>query len=289
MWPLVIIAQVIFSSVMTIATRKLSLSNRRVFFVVGFFTYLVVALMGIVYSIVFGVDWSYLPKAEEWRYIIPASIGIVTSWLVLYRTIALVGASNAVLISMANYIGSATLGYLILGEAISSTFLAGAILIIASLWIAFTVRPDTEHKSNVPLYVKLLLVLTMIVAFSFGMLFEKLAIDTMGVWEYARYGWLMQFVCASILVAAIGRKEFIHVDKQVVRKALILGLLTSVAGGLYILALSLGTLSGTMLATSAKITLTSVLAYLFLNERNALGLRIVGLMAAIIGLWLIIQ
>ena len=87
MWPLVIIAQVIFSSVMTIATRKLSLSNRRVFFVVGFFTYLVVALMGIVYSIVFGVDWSYLPKAEEWRYIIPASIGIVTSWLVLYRTI----------------------------------------------------------------------------------------------------------------------------------------------------------------------------------------------------------
>lgn len=289
MWPLVIIAQVIVSSAMTIANRKLSLSNQRVFFVVGFFTYLVVALMGILYSIVFGVDLSYTPSVVAWQYIIPASIGIVTSWLVLYRTIALVGASNAVLISMANYIGSATLGYIILDEAISSTFIAGAILIIASLWIAFSVRPDTSHKSHVPLSVKLLLVLTMVVAFSFGMMFEKLAIDTMGVWEYARYGWLMQFVCASILVAIIGRKEFIHVDKQTVNKALFLGLLTSIAGGLYILALSLGTLSGTVLASSAKITLTSLLAYVFLRERNALALRTVALLAAIAGMWLILR
>ena len=129
----------------------------------------------------------------------------------------------------------------------------------------------------------------MALAFSFGMMFEKLAIDTMGVWEYARYGWLMQFVIASIFVAIYGRKEFSHVDRSVVNKAVVLGLLTSVAGGLYILALSLGTLSGTMLATSAKITLTSVLAYLFLRERNALGLRVLALVISIVGMWLILR
>lgn len=288
MWPLIIVVQVIVSSVMTIVTRKLSLSNQRVFFVVGFFTYLVVALMGILYSIVFGVDLSYTPSIDDWKLIVPAAIGIVISWLVLYRTIALVGASNAVLITMANYIGSAVLGYTLLGESVSSTFLAGAALIIASMWIAFTVRPDTSHGSNAPMYVKVGLVITMMICFSFGMMFEKLAIDSMGVWEYARYGWPMQFVFASIFVAIVGRKELAHLDRATVKKALILGLFTSVAGGLYILALSLGTFSGTMLASSAKITLTSVLAYVFLQERNALGLRIIALAAAIAGMWLIL-
>ena len=289
MWPVVIVAQVIASSVMTVITRKLSLSNRRVFFVVGFVIYAVVALMGIVYSLVFGVDLAYRPSLEAWRFILPASIGIVTSWLLLYRTISIVGASNAVLITMVNYIATATLGFLVLGEAVSSTFLLGAVLIVASMYIAFSVRADTSHTANVPLRTKVLLVAAMATAFSFGMLFEKQAIDVMGVWQYARFGWFMQFVCASVLVAVVGRKEFRHLNKDTVTKALFLGLLTSVAGGLYILALSLGTLSGTMLATSAKITLTSVLAYVFLRERNALGLRLLALVISIAGMWLILR
>lgn len=121
------------------------------------------------------------------------------------------------------------------------------------------------------------------------MLFEKQAIDVMGVWQYARFGWFMQFVCASVLVMAIGRKEFRHLNNNTVKKALILGLLTSMAGGLYILALSLGTLSGTMLASSAKITLTSVLAYVFLRERNNLGLRVLALVISLVGMWLILR
>ena len=289
MWPLVIIAQVIVSSIMTITTRKLSLSNQRVFFVVGFFIYMMVALMGIVYSFIFGVDADYLPEMVAWQYIIPASIGIVTAWLLLYKTISIVGASNAVLITTANYIATATLGYVVLGESISNTFVLGATLLIISLWIAFSIRADTSHVAHVSKLKMILLVGAMALAFSFGMMFEKLAIDTMGVWEYARYGWLMQFVIASIFVAIYGRKEFSHVDRSVVNKAVVLGLLTSVAGGLYILALSLGTLSGTMLATSAKITLTSVLAYLFLRERNALGLRVLALVISIVGMWLILR
>ncbi|MFZ1484387.1 MAG: EamA family transporter [Candidatus Saccharimonadales bacterium] len=289
MWPVVIVAQVIVSSVMTVVTRKLSLSNKRIFFVVGFIMYAVIALMGFVYSLVFGVPIAYVPSVEAWLYIVPACVGIVTAWLLLYRTISLVGASNGVLIAMVNYLAAAALGYLVLGEAVSSTFVLGAVLILVSMYIAFTVRADTKHVAHVLLGKKIVLVVAMALAFAFGMLFEKLAIDTMGVWEYARYGWLMQFVCASVFVLVIGRKEFKHLNVATFNKALFLGLLTSVAGGLYILALSLGTLSATMLATSAKITLTSVLAYVFLRERNALGLRVLALVISIAGMWLLLR
>lgn len=289
MWPFVIVAQVIVSSLMTIATRKLSLSNQRVFFVVGFFIYLMVALMGVVYSFVFGVEPNYFPSMVAWQYMIPASLGIVSSWLLLYRTITLFGASNAVLISMANYIGTAMLGYVILGEVISSTFVVGALMIIISVWISLRIRADTSHIVRVSTLNKVLLVAAMVVIFSFGMMFEKLAIDTMGVWEYARYGWMMQFICATIFVAIVGQKEFRHVDRPMINKSIILGLLTSFAGGLYILALSLGTLSGTMLATSAKITLTAVLAYILLSERNALEQRVLALGISIVGMWLILR
>ncbi len=208
MWPVVIVAQVIASSVMTVITRKLSLSNRRVFFVVGFVIYAVVALMGIVYSLLFGVELAYTPSIEAWRLILPASVGIVISWLLVYRTISIVGASNAVLITMVNYIATATLGYVVLGEDVSSTFLLGAVLILTSMYIAFSVRADTSHTAHVPIRTKVLLVAAMAAAFSFGMLFEKQAIDTMGVWQYARFGWFMQFVCASVLVAVVGAKSF---------------------------------------------------------------------------------
>ena len=46
--------------------RKLSLSNKRIFFVVGFIVYAVVALMGIVYSLLFGVELTYTPSMEAW-------------------------------------------------------------------------------------------------------------------------------------------------------------------------------------------------------------------------------
>ena len=289
MWPLVVVAQVVVSSFMTILTRKLSLANSRVFFTVGFITYTMVALMGISYSFLFGVETSYIPDQTALTYIIPAALGIVTAWLILYRLIALIGAGNAVLVTMANYIGTATLGYLVLGEPVSTTFLLGAVLIIFSLLLSFSIQPDTAHQSRAPIYQKILLVTGMVVSFSVGMLFEKLAIDAMGVWEYARFGWLMQFIVAIVLVSLVGRKELRFMNRVTVKYAVIVGVITSVAGGLYILALSLGTLSGTMLATSAKITLTAVLAYFFLRERNALTVRLTALMLSIIGMWFIVR
>lgn len=288
MWPIIVASQIVVSSLTTITTRKLSLSNQRVFFVVGFFTYLVVAVMGILVSFASGIEPSYLPSGEAWGYILPASLLIVSSWLLLYKIITLFGASNAVLVSMANYIVTALLGFVVLDEPISPTFIIGAVLVLSGIMIVFYIKPDSTHVVQISTMTKLLLVFGMVGAFSSGMMFEKLAIDAMGVWQYARYGWLMQFVCATIIVGMLGRREIVHTSQETIKKALVLGLLTSVAGGLYILALSLGTLSDTVLAVSAKVTLTSVLAYLILRERNALGLRLIALIISLFGMVLIV-
>lgn len=286
-WQVAIIAHVVVSALMMIFARRLSLSNRKAFYVVGFMSYMMISITGVAYSLIFGVPWHYLPTSAEWLYILPAGIGIATAWLLQYRIIGLLGASNAIVTTMAKYIGTALLGFIFLHEGISATFILGAMLILTSIWLTLRIRPDEAHRLTVSRGKLALIIVSMVIAYSFGMMFEKIAIDSMGVWQYARYGWPMQFVSASVFMLLIGRKELLHADKAVLRGAAMLGLLTSVAGVFYILALSIGTLSGTILAASAKIALISVLSYIFLRERNALPLRLLALGLTTAGLWLI--
>lgn len=286
-WQFAIMAHVVISALTIILARRLSLSNRRVFYVVGFVTYLVISLTGILYSFLFGVPWHYLPDTREWLYILPAGIGISSAWLLQYKIIGLLGAGNTIVTTMVNYIGTALLGFLFLREGISATFIVGALLILSSVWLTMRIRPDEKHHLSVSRGKLALIIACMVAAYSFGMMFEKIAIDSMGVWQYARYGWSMQLVSASVFMLLAGRKELLHTNKQILRGAALLGLLTSVAGAFYILALSIGSLSGTILAASAKIALVSVLSYIFLRERNALLLRVSALVLTTIGLWLI--
>lgn len=287
-WQIVILAHIVVSALMTTLARSLSLSNRKAFFVVGFVSYMTISFAGIVYSFIFGVPWHYLPSTQELIYILPAGIGIVTAWLLHYKIIGLLGASNAMITSMANYIGTAVLGLIILGEHLSPTFVVGGALILTSIWVALRIQPDEQHKVRVSRAKLVLIIVAMMSAYSVGMLFEKISLDNIGVWEYARFGWFMQFICAGVLFALMGRREITHISPSTIRRAALLGLTTSVAGGLYILALSTGTLSSTILAASGKIALTSVLAYVFLRERNALPLRLAALALTIVGLWLIL-
>lgn len=286
-WQLAIIGHVFVSALMAIMARRLSLTNRRAFYIVGFMTYLMIALAGLVYSSLFGVPWDYLPTAQQWLYILPAGIGIAAAWLLHYRMIGIIGASNAVIASMANYIGTALLGFIFLQEGISGSFILGAALILCSIWLTFRIRADDSSGAPTRPARLIVIMACMVIAYSFGMMFEKVAIDSMGVWQYARYGWAMQLAAATFFMLAIGRQEIFSTDRRTIRGAAMLGLVTSIAGVLYIYALSAGSLSGTILASSAKIALTSVLAYVFLRERNALPIRLLALALTVLGLWLI--
>lgn len=283
-WQAIILAQVLVSAIMTIFTRKLSLLDRKLFFVIGCASYGMVAVIGLLVSWVFGPPHISFPGLHAWPFLLIEGVCIPVSWLLQYKIIQIFGASNAMLITVMNYMGTAALGFIFLHESFSADFFVGLVCILASIWLAFRVQPDSVHKAHGVSLSVLFSIACMVATYSVGMLAEKQAISIIGVWDYARYGWFLQFMMAATLLIAYGRKEFRHVTREKIRRGLLLGVLTSLAGVLYIYALSIGSLSGTIIAASGKIALIMFLAALFLKERNAIGMRAAALVLAVTGL-----
>jgi len=286
-WQIVMLFQIIVSSVMTIFSRKLALADRKLFYVIGVCSYAMVAVMGIIYTLVFQGGVTGLPSAEGWLYIVVEGICIPASWLLLYKLIGIIGASNSMIVSLMNTMTTAFLGIVLLREPLTLMFLAGAALLLASGYLALTTQADTEHHRRVALGKKIGLIAGMVALYAAGMYSEKQAIDTIGVWDYAAFGWSMQFVGAIVICALFGRSEFVHVKRVSVHKGLLLGFMTSIAGVLYIYALSIGTLSHTVVANSGRVGLTMVLAALLLGEHNSLGRRATALLLSVAGIALL--
>ena len=93
----------------------------------------------------------------------------------------------------------------------------------------------------------------------------------------------------TLLFILFDRNEIPYINREIIQKGLLLGLITSIAGGLYIYALSLASLSHTIIATSGKVAITVLLAAVFLKERNNLLLRITAFLLSMIGLWLVVN
>ena len=286
-WQIVILLQIVMSSLMTIFSRKLTLSDNKLFYIIGVCSYATVAAMGTIYALIFHGGVTGTPSMEGWTYIVIEGICIPASWLLLYKLISLIGASNSTVTSLMNTVVTALLGILLLREPFTLTFLAGASLLLVSGYLALTIQADNEHYRKVPLTKKLVLIVGMVSFYSIGMYCEKKAIGSVGVWDYAVFGWGMQFIGATAICVLFGRSELAHITKTSVYKGLLLGLMTSVAGVLYIYALSIGTLSQTVVATSGKLGLTMVLAALILGEHNALRRRAMTLALSTAGIALL--
>lgn len=283
-WKIIIITQVLVSAAMTVFTRRLALNDRRLFFVIGVLSYGVIAIMGFIFSIVFGQGLPTVTNPAVWPYLLIEGIFIPVSWLLQYKVISMLGASNAVLATMLNYVGAAITGFIFLNEKYTLTFLIGVLFIFSSIYISFRIQPDTAHTENSTLKTKTLIVASMAIFFAIGIFSEKQAIDLIGVWNYASFGWGLQFAGAFLLLLIFGRHELNHITRRSVQSGLILGFVTSIAGGLFIYALSVGTLSNTIIAASAKIALVMLLAAVFLKETNSLYMRIAAFILASIGL-----
>lgn len=287
-WQFIIVLQILASSFLAIWTRHVSIRSRKYVFAVGLISYACIAIMGLAYSIFHNGSWPALPQSNAWLYLMAEGIFIPAAWLFQFKLVSHIGASNGVISSTINGLGAAFLGILILGETISIAFIVGSLLILAAVYLSLTIKPDNSHPVTATLSTKVLLVVSALVCFSLGMLFEKQAITAIGVWNYALYGWSMQLVGAFLLYKIFGNKELASIPKPIFKKAVALGILTSVAGLLFILALSLGSLSHTIVATSGKIAITMVMAAIFLHERNNMLRRLAAFMLAILGILFIL-
>ena len=287
-WQIAITLQILVSSLMTMFTRRLTLSTKQVFFGIGLASYFMVALSGLVFSLIYNHALPTQPSTGAWVYILIEGLCVPAAWLIQYKLIGYIGAGNAITVGTLNTISTALLGVLFLNEGLSTNFIIGALLIIAGTLITLRIRPDLDHRSRAPFALMLVLVTAGATLFATGMYFEKIAISTIGVWNYSAYGWGMQLIGAAILFILFGRKEIPYINRGIIKNGLLLGFITSIAGGLYIYALSMGSLSHTIVATSGKVAITVLFAAVFLKERNNLPLRITAFLLSMIGLWLVV-
>jgi uncharacterized membrane protein len=287
-WQAIVILQIFVSSLMTLWTRHISLSSKKVFYTVGLVTYFTIASVGILISIIGNRGLPSVAFNNSFIFIVIAGIAIPIAWLFQYKLISYIGASNTTVVSTINTVGAATLGIVLLNEAISVSFIIGVLLIVAGVYLALNIRADKAHGLEASFYKKFLLVLGSFVFFSIGLFFEKQAITGIGVLDYAFYGWTMQFIGVLVIYLLFGRSEKIHTNPKIIKNSVYLGLFTSAAGGLFIIALSMGTLSHTIIATSGKIAITMLMSAIFLNERNDMRLRICAFVSAMLGIALIL-
>jgi drug/metabolite transporter (DMT)-like permease len=288
-WEITIVLMAVFGAFSAILARHISLVNPKVFVLVGVFVYLAVATSGFIQSIIFGGGLATFPLSTAWPYLIIEGAFIPSAWLIQYRLIRYIGAGNAVTVSTFNTLMAALVGIIYLHEGLSLNFVIGAICIITGTLITLRIQPDTEHHTRVSRIVLLSLILTGATLFAVGMFFEKMAINAIGVWNYSTYGWGMQLVGAMTLFIIFGQKELKHIKLKIIKNSFLLGVIGSISGGLYIYAVSIGTLSHTVVASSGKVAITALLAAIILKERNAMALRITAFTLSISGLWLIIS
>lgn len=288
-WQIAITLQVIASSFMTLLSRRITLSARKVFFGIALISYFMIALMGFLYALTALHTAPAIPAFHAWRYLLIEGICIPTAWLIQYRTISYIGAGNAVVVSTLNTVSAALAGILFFRDPLSAGFVFGGLCIITGALASLRLPADTQHHTSSSLLKKSSLVIAGALFFAIGMAAEKEAITIIGVWDYATYGWGMQLVGATILFSIFGRHELPHLSGFVIKRGALLGVVTSIAGGLYIYALSKGSLSHTMIASSGKIAITVLLAAIFLGERNNFKTRVLAFWLSIIGLWLVVH
>lgn len=287
-WQTAILLQVIVSSGMTVFTRHLTLSVRRVFFGVGLVSYITIALAGVIFSIVRTHAVPTVADSHAWFFLAVEGLCIPAAWLVQYQLIKHIGAANAVIVSTLNVVFAAGLGIVLLDESVSWMFAVGAVLILVSMLVSVRIRPDMQHKTTLGLSLKLVLAISGAVLFAIGMFAEKKAIGMIGVWNYTAVGWGLQAVGALVLFGLFGLRELPHMNQMAISKGVALGAITSVAGCLYVYALSKGELSRTIIATSGKVAITLVLAAIILRERNELNWRLLAFALSIAGLVLVV-
>lgn len=287
-WQTLVILQIIVSSLLAIWVRHVSINSRKLAFSIGFISYTCIAVMGIIYSVLYQKSLPSVPNGMVWLYIFAEGILLPACWVLHFKLVSHIGASNGVVASTFYGLGTAFLGIILLGERLNLAFFIGTLLILGAVFISLNIKPDDSHPISATFSTKALLLLGALVSFSFGMFFEKKAINLIGAWDYAVFGWTMQFIGAGILYAIFGRGEIPKLTKKVVKNAAIVGVLTSIAGILFVLALSKGTLSHTIVANSGKIALTLVLAAIFLHERNNMLLRFGAFSLAILGIFFIL-
>lgn len=289
-WQVAIILHVLVSALMSLLVRHYTLINKRAYFSIVAIMYITIFVFGLFVNFVFADGYIMIPRnTKTWLCLLLEGALIPAAWLLQYKIISHLGVTNANISSSLKYVTTALLGTVFLGEKLSLTFLVGMVLIIIGIYIVTSISPDEYHELKLTRFKTVFLIISMSILYSLGMLIEKLAIDATGVWSYSVLGWFMQALFASLYMIIFGRHELSNLKKKTFRQGVFLGFTVALAGVFFVYALSMGTLSQSVMVAGSKLLLTTVLAAIFYKERNDILKRMIALLLSIIGLLLILS
>jgi uncharacterized membrane protein len=290
-WSTIVVLQIISSSFLTLWYRRTGIVLKNQTLQISFVVYICVAFCGVLISL-FANNFTLpaLPSKDALIFIAIEGFFIPAYWIIQFKLINLLGAASSVVIQTLNYWTTALFGLLLLGEELSTYFIYGFIFIVLAVYLSLSVNiRRLQTKASVKSFKNMKITLVIIAAlfFAIGMTAEKLAIDKTGVWNYAFYGWLAQLGGATAFYYIFGNRKAKFISKKFLFYSVIAGFMTALSGFFFIYALSSGMLSKTIILTSSKIVLTSVLAVYFFKENNNLLRRFIALILALIGLLMI--
>lgn len=289
-WQVAIILHVLVSAFMSLLARRYTLLNKRAYFSIVAIMYITIFVFGLFANFVFADGHIVIPRNTKiWLYLLLEGALIPAAWLLQYKIISHLGVTNANISSSLKHVTTALLGAVFLSENLSFTFLAGMVMVIIGIYIVTSISPDESHDLKLSRFKTVTLIISMSILYSLGMLIEKLAIDAMGVWNYSVLGWFMQALFASLYMTIFGRYELSNLKKNTFRQGVILGSTVALAGVFFVYALSMGTLSRSVMVAGSKLLLTTVLAVIFYKESNDILKRMIALLLSIIGLLLILS
>lgn len=288
-WQLAIFLQILASAIVALLMRSASLSTKHVFFGFNVLTYIAIAVFGWLFVLITATVQPGFPPSGVLPYLIIEGIALPLSWLAQYKLAGYIGATSMVIVTIAYTIITAIGSIIIFHDPIKWTFVLGSILIVIAVSLIVGLQPDTKHKVKVSLAKKIAVIVAGGVFFGIGIIAEKFAVNIQGAWGYVQWGWTFQAIGAIALFMLFGRKELPHIKGKIITKGAFIGLMSGIAGVLYIYALSIGTLSQTVIAISGRAVVVMVLAAVIFRERNALDKRILAFVLTIIGVWLVLS
>ncbi len=168
---------------------------------------------------------------------------------------------------------------------VSQWFGAG-ILLSAVIVAEHASKVVKSKKQKERFVIGVILAITIAILYGFAMVNEKYLLDRIDMPTYLVFGWGLQAISALIIGYKFWNPKISKIKPIQHINVWLTGVLLSIAGIFFIISVvEVDNVALATVTTSFKVIFTVLLAYVFLNERNKLRIKVFATLLSIVGLY----
>lgn len=288
-WQAYVLAHNFLSALTAILARTLGLKQQKLEYITVIAIYTSVVLVGIIYIALRG-SWGLIDASNLTSNLPFLAVGgllFAAKQLLTLKLFKFVPASIGEVMAMFNALFGTLAAFLFLEEKLTIIQFAGALLIMLGVYAASLIGEKKTEKRNFML--GLTIALSAAFLWALATVNEKYLLDQMGLDNYVLFGWGFQLL-AALAIIFLFKKEF-TLPKNSKDKFLIfiMGGIYAIGGFFFVSSLVGSDNAGIVSAASgSKVIFTVILAYILLQERNKLKLRIAAGIVTSLGVGLLL-